>query len=84
MVLRANRRQGIARRLMAAALELARAERRSLLLLDVRTGDPAESLYRSLGFAKFGEVSRYARDPDGRRLAPSSFYSLELGAAGEA
>jgi len=43
----------------------------------VRTGDPAEALYSSLGFVKFGEVPRYARSPGGG-LAASSFYYLEL------
>lgn len=80
MVHRAHRRRGIARSLMNTALDLARRSGRTLLLLDVRTGDPAEALYRSLGFVKFGEVPRYARDADGG-LAASSFYYLELQAA---
>jgi ribosomal protein S18 acetylase RimI-like enzyme len=80
MVHRAHRRRGIARSLMNMALDLALRSSRTLLLLDVRTGDPAEGLYRSLGFVKFGEVPRYARDPEGG-LAASSFYYLELQAA---
>jgi ribosomal protein S18 acetylase RimI-like enzyme len=80
MVRRAHRRRGIARLLMNAARDLALRSGRTLLLLDVRTGDPAEALYRSLGFIEFGEVPRYARDPDGS-LAASSFYYLELQAA---
>jgi ribosomal protein S18 acetylase RimI-like enzyme len=77
MVHRAHRRRGIARSLMNAALDLALRSGRILLLLDVRTGDPVEGLYRSLGFVKFGEVPRYARNPDSG-LAASSFYYLEL------
>ena len=77
MVLRAHRRQGVGRELMSAALEAARGARRSLLLLDVRAGDAAEALYRSLGFVAVGEVPRYARSPDGR-LAATRFYYLEL------
>jgi ribosomal protein S18 acetylase RimI-like enzyme len=77
MVLRAYRRRGVGRELMSAVFALARAAGRSLLLLDVRTGDPAEALYRSLGFVKFGEVPRYAGSPEGG-LAASSFYYLEL------
>ena len=77
MVQRSHRRRGLARLLMAAAIELAAKAERTLLLLDVRTGDPAEALYRSLGFVRFGEVPRYAREPDGG-LAASSFYYLEL------
>jgi ribosomal protein S18 acetylase RimI-like enzyme len=80
MVRRAHRRRGIAHALMNAVRDLALRSGRTLLLLDVRTGDPAEALYRSLGFVKFGEVPRYARDPDGG-LAASSFYYLDLQAA---
>jgi ribosomal protein S18 acetylase RimI-like enzyme len=77
MVRRAHRRRGVGRSLVKKALDLALQAGRTLLLLDVRTGDPAEALYRSLGFVKFGELPRYARSPDGG-LAASSFYYLEL------
>ncbi len=78
MVLRGHRRQGVARRLMQATLDLARAEGRSLLLLDVRAGDPAVALYRALGFMKYGELPRYAQSPDGN-FAATSFDYLERG-----
>jgi ribosomal protein S18 acetylase RimI-like enzyme len=81
MVLRAHRRRGAGRALMRALLEAARASGRSLLLLDVRTGDPAERLYRTLGFVPFGRVPGHARSPDGR-LADTTFYFLRLQAAG--
>ena len=55
------RRRGIARALMIAAEEIARAEKRSLLTLDTVTGGPAESLYRSLNFTAAGIIPRYAR-----------------------
>jgi acetyltransferase len=77
MVLRSHRRRGVASRLMEALLDLARARQRSLLLLDMRAGDPVEVLYQNLGFRKFGEVPRHAQSPDGR-FAASSFYYLEL------
>jgi acetyltransferase len=77
MVLRADRRRGVGRELMNAALEAARSAGRGLLLLDVRAGDPAEALYRSLGFVEVGEVPRYARSPNGS-LAATRFYYLEL------
>jgi acetyltransferase len=77
MVRRTHHRRGIGRSLVKEALDLALRSGRTLLLLDVRAGDPAEALYRSLGFMKFGEVPRYARSPDGG-LAASSFYYLEL------
>ena len=77
MVRRAHRRRGVGRSLVKEALDLALQAGRTLLLLDVRTSDPAEALYRSLGFVKLGEVPRYARSPDGG-LAASSFYYLQL------
>jgi ribosomal protein S18 acetylase RimI-like enzyme len=77
MVLRSHRGRGVGRALMRALLQAARACGRTLLLLDVRTGDPAELLYRALGFVKLGEVPDHARSPDGR-LAATSFYYLNL------
>jgi len=55
------RRLGIARALMLAIEDIARAERRTLLTLDTVTGGPAESLYRSLGYIEVGVIPRYAR-----------------------
>ena len=78
MVLRAQRRRGIGRALMGAALAEADRLGRSLLLLDVRAGDPAEALYRSLGFVPIGRVPRSARSPGGS-LAATCFYYLERG-----
>jgi ribosomal protein S18 acetylase RimI-like enzyme len=77
IVRESDRRRGVARRLMAALLELAGLKARTLLLLDVRVGDPAEILYRALGFTKFGEVPGHAQSPDGC-FAASSLYYLEL------
>jgi ribosomal protein S18 acetylase RimI-like enzyme len=57
------RRLGIGRALMLAAEEIARAERRTLLTLDTRTGDTAEPLYRSLGYIPAGVIPGYARSP---------------------
>jgi acetyltransferase len=81
MVLRSHRGRGVGRALMQALLEAARASGRTLLLLDVRTGDPAERLYRTLGFVPFGRVPGHARSPDGR-LADTSFYYLQLQSGG--
>ena len=59
------RRRGIARALMMRAEETARQAARSLLVLDTRTGDKAEPLYRSLGFALVGIVPAYACSTEG-------------------
>lgn len=68
----AARRRGIARALMLRAEALARAEQRSLLILDTRQGDTAEPLYRALGFALTGVVPAYACSIHGV-LEPCSF-----------
>ena len=81
MVLRSHRGRGAGRALMRALLEAARESGRSLLLLDVRTGDAAERLYRTFGFVPFGRVPAHARSPDGR-LADTTFHFLQLQASG--
>ncbi|WP_395822632.1 GNAT family N-acetyltransferase [Collimonas sp.] len=71
------RRQGVARSLMQQAEAVARAEGRSLLTLDTRTGDAGESLYRSLGYQLAGVIPDYARSTTGR-LADTSFMYKKL------
>ena len=66
------RRKGVARILMQRAEAIARADGRSLLVLDTRTGDAAESLYGSLGFELAGIIPAYARSTTGK-LADTSF-----------
>lgn len=55
------RRQGIARKLMAALLDIARAEGRWLVTLDTRVNDAAQPLYASLGFELAGVIPHFAR-----------------------
>lgn len=62
------RRQGIARRLIAEIERHAIALRRSLITLDTRTGDNAEPLYASLGYATTGIIPGYCRDTFTERL----------------
>jgi ribosomal protein S18 acetylase RimI-like enzyme len=57
------RRLGIGRALMQAVEDAARADRRTLLTLDTRTGDSAEPLYRSLGYLTAGVIPGYAQHP---------------------
>ncbi len=59
------RRRGLARALMREAEAVARAEGRSLLILDTRSHDAGEALYRSLGYAVTGVVPDYACSPEG-------------------
>jgi ribosomal protein S18 acetylase RimI-like enzyme len=62
------RRRGIARALMAELEAIASGIDRTLITLDTRTGDAAEPLYASMGYATAGVIPGYARDPAGRGL----------------
>lgn len=74
----AARRQGIGRALMAAIEDEARARGRTLLVLDTRAGDPAEALYRAVGFTCAGSIPGYARSPDGSTLDATVIYYRQL------
>lgn len=58
-----QRRQGIARRLMQATESDARSRGKTLLVLDTRSGDPAQGLYESVGFKVAGQIPGYCRNP---------------------
>ncbi|HEY7688180.1 MAG TPA: GNAT family N-acetyltransferase [Dongiaceae bacterium] len=80
LVLQSARRRGFGRLLMKAVEELALAKGRSLLVLDVRSDDPAQRLYESIGYRITGIVPRYAADPDGE-LRDCTFLHRELAAS---
>ena len=61
----AHRRRGIARALMLALEDQARARGRRLITLDTKTGDAAERLYRALGYRMVGTIPGYSLDPGG-------------------
>ncbi|WP_085621246.1 GNAT family N-acetyltransferase [Thalassospira alkalitolerans] len=63
------RRMGIAKKLMQALEKRADVLGKTLLTLDTRTGDNAEPLYASLGFATVGVIPAYARDPFSEKLS---------------
>ncbi len=75
----AARRRGIARKLMAALEDEARALGRSLLTLDTVTGAPAEALYLSIGYVRAGAIPRYARRPDSPELESTTVMFKEIG-----
>ncbi len=72
------RRRGIARALMLAVEEIARAEARTLLTLDTWTGSHAEALYRSLGFVVAGVIPGYARGSTTAALEPATIMYRQL------
>ncbi|TNC12343.1 GNAT family N-acetyltransferase [Methylobacterium terricola] len=59
------RRRGLGRALMLKAEAIAAADGRSLLILDTRSDDAGEALYRSPGYAVTGVVPDYACSPRG-------------------
>jgi GNAT superfamily N-acetyltransferase len=74
LVHRTARRRGIAQLLMEHAEAQARAEGRTLLVLDTVTGDAAERLYTRLGWTRVGVIPGYALYPDGRPCDTTVFW----------
>jgi GNAT superfamily N-acetyltransferase len=74
LVRRSARGRGVARLLMEAAEAEARAEGRTLLVLDTVTGDDAERLYTRLGWTRVGVIPGYALYPDGRPCDTTVFW----------
>ena len=74
LVHRSARKRGIAQLLMEHAESEARAEGKTLLVLDTVTGDDAERLYARLGWARVGVIPGYALYPDGRPCDTTIFW----------
>jgi GNAT superfamily N-acetyltransferase len=74
LVHRSARRRGVAQLLMEQAEAAARAEGKTLLVLDTVTGDPAERLYERLGWSRVGVIPGYALYPDGRPCDTTVFW----------
>ena len=65
LVHRSARRRGIATLLMQRIEDEARRGGFTLLTLDTKRGDPADGLYRRLGWTVVGTIPRFAVDTDG-------------------
>ena len=74
LVHRSARGRGIAQLLMEDAEAAARAEGKTLLVLDTVTGDDAERLYDRLGWSRVGVIPGYALYPDGRPCDTTVFF----------
>jgi GNAT superfamily N-acetyltransferase len=74
LVHRSARRRGIGRLLLERAEAEARAEGKSLLVLDAVTGGDAERLYEGLGWTRVGVIPGYALYPDGRPCDTTVFW----------
>jgi GNAT superfamily N-acetyltransferase len=74
LVHRSARRRGIAELLMERAEAEARAEGKTLLLLDAVTGGDAARLYERMGWTTVGVVPGFALYPDGRPCDTTFFW----------
>jgi GNAT superfamily N-acetyltransferase len=74
LVHRRARGRGIAQRLMEHAEAEARAEGKTLLVLDAVTGGDAARLYARLGWTTVGVVPGFALYPDGRPCDTTYFW----------
>ncbi|MCP9485498.1 MAG: GNAT family N-acetyltransferase [Gaiellaceae bacterium MAG52_C11] len=74
LVQRSARGRGIAKLLMERAEAEARAEGKTLLVLDAVTGDTAARLYERMGWNTVGVVPGYALYPDGRPCDTTFFF----------
>ena len=74
LVHRRARRQGLGAALMRAAVDLARACGKSLLVLDTVTGSDADRLYSRLGWQRVGDIPGYALFPQGGPCSTTYFY----------
>jgi GNAT superfamily N-acetyltransferase len=74
LVSSAARKRGIAQLLMEAAELEARAEGKTLLVLDAVTGGDAARLYARLGWTTVGVIPNYALYPDGRPCDTTVFW----------
>ena len=76
-VMTTARGRGVAKKLLAAAEDFARANGRHLLVLDTQAGSDAEFLYCRLGWQRAGEIPDYATTPRGE-LHPTVYYYKSL------
>ena len=74
LVHRSARRRGIAQRLMEQLEHEARAEGRTLLVLDAVTDGDAARLYERIGWTTVGVIPNYALYPDGRFCDTTVFW----------
>ncbi|WP_439816741.1 GNAT family N-acetyltransferase [Zavarzinia sp. CC-PAN008] len=78
LVHRRARRLGLGRALLDAAEARAQALGRVLLTLDTEADSPAEALYLSAGWTRFGIVPGFALSADGAARRDCSFFFKEL------
>jgi [ribosomal protein S18]-alanine N-acetyltransferase len=68
-----HRRRGLGGQLLEQFAFAAQSRGAEQLLLEMRRGNPAESLYRAFGFSPIGERRNYYRLPNGDRFDAITF-----------
>jgi GNAT superfamily N-acetyltransferase len=68
------RGRGIGKLLLAALHDAARQRGRSLLVLNTRQGEPAQELYKRLGYTEVGVVPGWTLGPAGEKYAHVTLY----------
>jgi ribosomal-protein-alanine N-acetyltransferase len=68
-----HRRKGLGNRMLDELSRAARERGARRLLLEMRRGNPAESLYRAFGFYPIGERPNYYRTVTGKRIDAITF-----------
>jgi acetyltransferase len=63
----ALRGRGIGKSLVLALQDAARLHGRSLLIIYARQGDPAEAVYKAMGYKQYGVIPGYSVGPRGER-----------------
>lgn len=74
LVLRSHRGRGLGSALISAAESAARADLRTLIVLDTSMTGNAINLYVRCGYTQAGVIPRYARDPDGPLIDTGIYY----------
>ncbi len=68
-----HRSQGFGRKLITQLVESARSRDVDRIFLEMRSNNPAEHLYRDLGFEPIGKRPKYYRLADGQRMDAITF-----------
>ena len=68
-----SRHQGLGEQLINHLFEASRARGATRIYLEMRRGNPAENLYRKVGFEPIGERRNYYRMADGRQIDAITF-----------
>ena len=74
LVHRRARRRGVGAALLQAAESAARANGKTLLVLDAVTNGDGARLYERMGWTKVGNIPNYALMPDGTACSTTYFY----------